>query len=71
MHSVVYEDYTENDIKDLYRFKENLEASKQFVLENGKESLAQVFTDIRYKEEDNVYFSENFLEVLKQQGFMK
>jgi hypothetical protein len=41
------------------------------VKENNKESLAQVFTDIRYKKADNEHFSKVFLQVLKNQGFME
>jgi hypothetical protein len=39
-------------------------------MENNKTSLAQVFTDVRYKKEDNVYFSNMLIKVLKDQGFM-
>lgn len=69
VHQEVYTDYTSLKIDELYAFKESLESSKQFVKENGKESLAQVFTDVRYKKEDNEFFSDKMLEVLKQQGF--
>jgi len=40
------------------------------VEENNKETLAQVFTDVRYKKGDNVTFSNILLEVLQKQGFM-
>jgi len=40
------------------------------VNENNKETLAQVFTDVRYKKSDNVHFSQTYLAVLKEQGFM-
>jgi hypothetical protein len=40
------------------------------VSENQKETLAQVFTDVRYKKADNELFSGMLLEVLRQQGFM-
>jgi hypothetical protein len=43
---------------------------KQFVAENNKETLAQVFTDVRYTEKNNEYFSDVLLEVLKKQGFL-
>lgn len=69
VHQEVYTDYTSQKIDELYAFKESLASSKQFVKENGKESLAQVFTDVRYKKEDNEFFSDKMLEVLKQQGF--
>lgn len=70
IHSEKYSDYSDDQINELYAFKENLESSKQFVKENNKETLAQVFTDVRYKEKDNVFFSEKMLEVLKEQGFL-
>lgn len=70
VHSEKYADYSDEQIKELYAFKENLESSKQFVKENNKETLAQVFTDVRYKEKDNEFFSDKMLEVLKEQGFL-
>jgi hypothetical protein len=63
-------DYTTEDIELYYRNKEERSDSQQFVRENNKETLAQVFTDIRYKKTDNVYFSKILLQVLKDQGFM-
>lgn len=71
IHQEKYIDYSNGDINDLYALKENLESSKHFVQENDKETLAQVFTDVRYKKADNEFFSEKMLEVLKQQGFLK
>jgi nitroreductase len=70
VHDEVYNDYSEEDINSYYREKEERSDSKQFVGENKKETLAQVFTDIRYKKSDNVHFSKVFLQVLKDQGFM-
>lgn len=70
VHNNVYSDYSEVDISRLYADKEALATNKQFVAENGKETLAQVFTDIRYKKADNEHFSNVFFEVLKKQGFM-
>lgn len=69
MHFEEYQEYNDSDIKALYRFKENLESSKKFVAENGKETLAQVFTDVRYKKADNEFFSSKMLRTLKDQGF--
>jgi len=70
IHKERYNDYSVSDIKELFSFKENLESSKQFIKENNKEKLAQVFTDVRYKKADNEFFSQKMLEVLKEQGFM-
>jgi nitroreductase len=70
IHSEVYKDYSNADIEGYYRLKEERADSKQFVSENNKETLAQVFTDIRYKKADNEYFSGILLQVLKEQGFI-
>lgn len=70
IHSEKYADYSEDQINEIYAFKERLESSKQFIKENDKETLAQVFTDVRYKQKDNVFFSEKMLEVLREQGFL-
>lgn len=71
VHQETYVDYTPASIDELYREKEALEVNKQFVKENNKETLAQVFTDVRYTKKNNEYFSEVLLKVLKDQGFMK
>ena len=55
----------------LYAYKESLPENKQFIEENQKETLAQVFTDIRYTKKDNEFMSDNLLKVLRQQGFLK
>jgi nitroreductase len=70
IHNETYKDYTDEEIEKLYCEKENRSDSMQFIEENKKETLAQVFTDIRYKKEDNVYFSKVLLQVLHDQGFM-
>jgi nitroreductase len=70
IHWEKYKDYSSKDIKELYAFKESLDSSKKFVKENNKQTLAQVFTDVRYKKGDNEFFSQKMLEVLKEQGFL-
>ena len=71
VHQEAYVDYTPDMIDELYGEKEALEVNKQFVKENNKETLAQVFTDVRYTKKNNEYFSVVLLKVLKDQGFMK
>ena len=71
VHQEVYTDYTPTSIDALYHDKEELEVNKQFVRENDKETLAQVFTDVRYTKANNEYFSGVLLKVLNDQGFMK
>jgi len=70
IHKEVYSDYSDEDIERFYSGKERRQDSLQFIRENNKSTLAQVFTDVRYKKEDNVYFSKILLQVLKDQGFM-
>lgn len=70
VHNETYKKYSEQDIEKFYSEKENRSDSINFVRENNKETLAQVFTDVRYKKADNIAFSELLLDVLKKQGFM-
>ena len=71
LHEEVYSDYAEQDIDRIYAMKESLPENHRFVEENGKETLAQVFTDVRYKKKDNEFMSESLKRVLKLQGFDK
>ncbi len=71
MHEESYQDYSPASIDCLYAEKEAFPANKKFVEINNKETLAQVFTDIRYTKANNEYFSDAFLQVLKKQGFLK
>ncbi|HOU30429.1 MAG TPA: nitroreductase family protein [Bacteroidales bacterium] len=70
IHHETYHDYSAEDIDRIYHDKEQRTDSLQYIKENNKETLAQVFTDVRYKKEDNVYFSRMLLKVLEEQGFM-
>ncbi len=69
IHEETYHDYTSADIDRLYAYKESLAENKRFVVENAKETLAQVFTDVRYKKEDNERMSEHLWQSIKKQGF--
>jgi len=70
VHMEKYQDYSDEEILKYYEEKELITTYQEFVKENNKETLAQVFTDVRYKKEDNVQFSRVLLEVLQNQGFM-
>ena len=71
LHQETYHDYSVEDIDRLYAYKESLPENLKFIAENNKETLAQVFTDVRYKKADSEFFSEVLLETLKKQGFTK
>jgi hypothetical protein len=70
IHREKYKDYSKSDIDEYYREKELINSYQEFIKEHNKETLAQVFTDVRYKKEDNVLFSNSLLDVLRNQGFM-
>ena len=70
IHEETYHDYTPELIDRFYNEKESLEENKEFVRINNKETLAQIFTDIRYTKKDNEAMSEGLLEALRHQGFM-
>lgn len=70
VHYEKYADFSSEKIDLLYSEKENSDFYKNFVAENNKETLAQVFTDIRYSKANNEFFSDKFLKVLKQQDFL-
>lgn len=70
VHRETYSDYTKADIDTYYKYKEELEENRHFVSINHKQTLAQVFTDIRYTRKDNEALSETLLETLRKQGFL-
>lgn len=69
-----FEEYRKDDddmITALFKSKDDFQPNKKYVEENGKDSLAQVFTDIRYPEAVNKEVSATFLSLLKEKGFLK
>ena len=70
VHQETYRDYSREDSDTYYNDKEQLEENREFCRINNKETLAQIFTDIRYTKKDNEAMSAGLLEALKQQGFM-
>lgn len=71
VHEEEYKDYSPEDIDAHYGEKERLPENKKFVEINHKETLAQVFTDIRYTKSANETMSATFLQALKRQGFIQ
>ena len=60
---------SEKFLMSIYKNKESLESSRKFVMEYGKENLAQVYTEVRYKKEDSDFFSKKMFRMLSDQGF--
>ena len=70
VHEETYKPYTPESIDYFYTPKEQLEENLHFVEINGTESLAQIFTDIRYKGDDCRAISQSLLDVLRKQEFL-
>lgn len=69
VHGEVYKDYEDDEIRAIYAGKEAREDSRRFIEENGKTTLAQVFTDVRYPRSNNEYFSKVLADFVKSRGF--
>ena len=70
IHQETYNDYLAMDIDRYYAAKEALPENQHFVEINHKETLAQIFTDIRYTRKDNEAMSRGLVDALIRQGFL-
>ena len=70
VHQEYYQPYTPALIDRYYSAKEALPANQGFVAENGKETLAQVYADVRYTRKDNETMSQGLIDTLVKQGFL-
>lgn len=71
IHQEYYKDYDRESIDAFYGPKEALPENQEFVRVNGKQTLAQVFAEVRYNKADNEAISGVLYETLKKQGFLK
>ena len=71
IHQEHYHDYDEQAINEFYQTKESLPENQEFVKVNQKQTLAQVFAEVRYNKADNEAISGVLLETFKKQGFLK
>lgn len=69
-HKESYTDFDDSRIEELYRVKDEFPANREFVKENGKETLAQIFTDIRYPRALNEEVSEMLLKLLHEKKYL-
>lgn len=68
-HEERYRNDSDLEIKQFFAPKEEMDENKRFVEENQKNTLAQVFTDIRYPGNLNESVSESFTKLIKFKGF--
>lgn len=71
LHQETYGAFTPERIDACYAERESLPENKHFVEINEKETLAQVYTDIRYTRKDNEAMSEALLTTLVRQKFLR
>lgn len=73
LEAVVYKErypgFSDAELLSLYKAKDNFEPNRRYVEENGKRTLAQVFTDVRYPRSSSDPFSEKFATFLRDSGF--
>ena len=70
IHNEEYQAYSPEDINRYYTPKEQLPENKRFVEINNMQTLAQVYTDLRYKPDDCRAMSKVLLNTLRNQGFL-
>lgn len=70
VHNETYRKDSDEEIATLFKAKDDFEANKKFVEDNGKDSLAAVFTDIRYPRAMNETVSKGLIDVLKSKRFL-
>lgn len=70
VHYEKYNDYSADEINQIYWEKENLPLTTRLLQENQLKTLAQIFTEKRYTRKDNIHFSKVFLKAIEDQGFM-
>lgn len=71
LHREQYAYPDDAEVKRLYSAKDDYEPNQKFIAENGKQTLAQVFTDVRYPAANNIPFSEKLDAFLVAQGFKR
>lgn len=64
VHEGEYRQYTPAQIREIYAEKEARDDSRQFIAENSKETLAQVYAEVRYPRATNEAFSKTLREYL-------
>lgn len=70
LHDGEYHRFSDSEILDLYRTKEEYPANLGYPAENGKENLAQVFAEVRYPRALNESVSASLAAWLKEQRFL-
>lgn len=69
VHDQRYQDYTPQQLEELWRDREASAETAALLRENNLPNLARIFTERRYTRQDNLAISRSYFETLRQQGF--
>ncbi len=64
VHNETYHAPTTPEIASWYHEKEQLDESARFIAENGKETLAQVYSEVRYPRQLNLSLGEQMMQAI-------
>lgn len=70
LHQGTYKDFTDEEILELFKVKEEYPGNVGYAEENGKENLAQVFAEVRYPRGLNESVSKTLVDYLRKQKFL-
>lgn len=70
LHSEVYHDYTDDDIRRIHAVRDNDPFNRRMVEENGTRNYCEIFTTKRYPRQMNEAVSEKLEAFLRQSGMM-
>lgn len=71
VHKEFYDSPSDQEILEFYSREEEDPENKKFVVENKKENLAQVFSEVRYPRSMNEKISKEFDSLLRKKGFLE
>lgn len=70
LHHEVYHDYSDDEINEVHRIREEFPFNQEMVRQNNTNNLAEIFTKIRYPRKDNVAISQALSQFVEQAGMM-
>lgn len=68
-HKEKYYEATSEEIESYYKETEESEQTKSLLEQNELPNLARIFTERRYKRDDNLAISKSYFDTIKRQGF--
>lgn len=69
IHQEKYRHYSDDDIEEIHRLREEWPFNREMVKQNGVRNLAELFTTKRYPRKDNEAISAALKEFIMQAGF--